>query len=78
MSYAAPRRAKTKVALTAKVIGQARTIEHKAGKSCQVQRNPTHPGMFIVWFNKTNIAHIPAERLPETIEYVDGKPEDWQ
>jgi hypothetical protein len=78
MSYAAPRKAKIKVVLTAKVIGTGRTVEYKAGKACQVQRNPGHPGMFIVWFSRTNVAHIPAERLPETIEYADGKPEGWQ
>lgn len=78
MSYAAPRKAKIKVAMVAKVIGQGRTVEYKAGKACQVQRNPSNPGMFIVYFSKTNIAQVPAMQLPETIEYTDGKPEGWQ
>lgn len=78
MSYAAPRKAKLKLPLTAKVIGQGRTVDYKAGKACQVQRNPSQPGIFIVYFSKTNIAQVPAEKLPETIEYTDGKPEVWQ
>lgn len=78
MSYAVPRKAKTKVALVAKVIGQGRTVEYKAGKACQVQRNPSNPGMFIVYFSKTNIAQVPANQLSETIQYTDGKPEGWQ
>lgn len=78
MSYAAPRKAKTKTGLVAKVIGANRTVEYKPGKACRVQRNPAHPGMFIVWFSRTDIAHIPAERLPETIEYTDGRPEGLQ
>ena len=78
MSYAAPRKAKTKVEVTAKVIGQGTTTTYKAGKACQVQRNPSNPGMFIVYFTKTNIAQVRAEDLPETIEYTDGKPAHWQ
>ncbi len=78
MSYAAPRKAKTKVALTAKVIGASRTVEYKAGKACRVQRNPAHPGMFIVWFSKTNVAHLSAEQLPISIAYTDDRPEGWQ
>jgi len=78
MSYAAPRKAKLKLPVTAKIIGSNDTVTYRAGKACQVQRNPAHPGRFIVWFNRTNIAHVPAEQLPETIEYLDGKPEGWQ
>lgn len=78
MSYAAPRKAKTKVPMIAKVIGANRTIEYKAGKACQVQRNPSNPGMFIVYFSKTNITQVPAIQLPEAIEYTDGKLEGWQ
>lgn len=78
MSYAAPRKAKTKVSLVAKVIGQGKTVEYKAGKACQVQRNPSNPGMFIVYFSKTNIAQIEARNMPETIQYMDGRPEGWQ
>lgn len=68
MSYAAARKAKLKVAITAKVIGQGTFVDYKAGKACQVQRNPSNPGMFIVHFSKTNIAQVPAEQLPETIQ----------
>ncbi|CAB3697049.1 hypothetical protein LMG26690_02424 [Achromobacter animicus] len=32
----------------------------------------------MVYFSKTNIAQVAAEKLPETIEYTDGKPEGWQ
>lgn len=78
MSYAAPRKAKLKLPLTAKVFGQGRTVDYKAGKACTVQRNPSQPGMFIVYFSKTNIAQVPAEKLAESIEYTDGKPEGWQ
>lgn len=78
MSYAAARRAKLKIPITAKVIGQGTTVEYKAGRACQVQRNPSNPGMFIVYFSKINIAQVPAEQLSETIHYVDGKPEGWQ
>lgn len=78
MSYAAPRKAKLKIAVTAKVVGQGRTVDYKAGKACQVQRNPSHPGMFIVWFSKTNIAQVPAEQLTNTIEYTDGRSEGFQ
>jgi hypothetical protein len=53
-------------------------FDYKAGKACQVQRNPSNPGMFIVYFSNTNIAQVPAEHLPETIQYMDGKPEGWQ
>ena len=78
MSYAAPRKAKTKKALTAKVIGRNSIIEFEVGTSCRVQRNPSQPGIFIIWFSKNKIAQIPAKELPETIEFIDGKPEGWQ
>lgn len=78
MSYAAARKAKLKRTVIAKVIGQGMTVEYKAGKSCHVQRNPSNLGMFIVYFSKTNIAQVPAEQLPETIQYMDGIPEGWQ
>jgi hypothetical protein len=78
MSYAAARKAKLKISVTAKVIGQGTFVEYKAGEACQVQRNPSNPGMFIVYFSKTNIVQVPAEQLPETIQYMDGKPEGWQ
>lgn len=78
MSYAVPRKARLKLPITAKGIGSKNTVTYRAGKACQVQRNPAHPGMFIVWFSKTNIAHLPAEQLPETIVYMDGKLEGAQ
>ena len=78
MSYAAARKAKTKTAITAKVIGHGTTIDYKAGKTCMVQRNPSNPGMFIVYFSKTNIAQVEALNMPTTIEYLDGKAEGVQ
>jgi len=78
MSYASARKAKLKISVTAKVIGQGTFVDYKAGKACQVQRNPSNPGMFIVYFSKTNIVQVPADQLPETIQYMDGKPEGWQ
>lgn len=78
MSYAAPRPAKTKKELIAKVIGAGTTKTYKAGKACQVQRNPAQPGMFIVYFAKNIIVQVKSEDMPETIEYTDGKPALWQ
>lgn len=75
MSYAAARKAKLKISVTAKVIGQGTIVEYKAGKACQVQRNPSNLGMFIIYFSKTNIGQVPAELLPETIQYTNGNPE---
>lgn len=75
MSYAFSRKAKLKISLNAKVVGQGKIVEYKAGEACQVQRNPNNPGTFIVWFSKTHIAQVPAEQLPETIQYMDEKPE---
>lgn len=78
MSYAAPRKAKTKKELVAKVIGKGETKTYKAGKACSVMRNPSQPGMFIVYFTPKIIAQVRAEDMPETIEYTDGKPDHWQ
>ncbi|WP_256858486.1 hypothetical protein [Burkholderia cenocepacia] len=40
----------------------------------KVQRSPAEPGLFIIWFGKTEIAKVPALQLSETIEYIDGRP----
>lgn len=78
MSYGIPRKAKLKLPLTAKVIGTGTTRDYRAGKQCQVQRNPTNPSMFIIWFSKSDIAQVTADDMPSTIEYIDGKPDHWQ
>lgn len=73
MSYETPRNAKLKLPLQAKVIGKGVMVEYGAGKACQVQRNPSKPGWFIVYFRKDHIGQVPAEQLPETIQYTDGR-----
>lgn len=78
MSYAAPRKARTKKALTAKIIGSNNVVTFEIGKICRVQRNPSQPGLFIIWFSQNKIVQVPAKELPETIEFIDGKPEGWQ
>jgi len=78
MSYAAPRKAKTIKALTAKVIGSNDFVQFKAGTICRAQRNPSQPGLFVIWFSQNKIVQVPAKELPETIEFTDGKPEGWQ
>ena len=78
MSYAAPRPAKLKIQLETKVIGTPTKNMQKIGKKVQVQRNPSQPGMFIVWISKKELAQVPAEKLTDTIEYTDGRPEGWQ
>jgi len=73
MSYELPRAAKLKVAIESKYIGLQVGRTHKAGKKCKVQRSPADPGLFIIWFGKTEIAKVPALQLTETIEYTDGR-----
>lgn len=77
MSYELPRKAKTLVPLTAKVIGKNMTKDYKAGKACEVQRSPMNPGEFIIYFQNTKTAAIlckvDAINLVETIEYTDGR-----
>ena len=77
MSYEAPRKAKTLIALTAKVVGQDRTVDYKAGKACSVQRNPSNPGEFVIYFKYTRseaiISKVDAIKITETIQYTDGR-----
>lgn len=76
--YGVPRAAKLKVAVTAKKIGSGgQTIEYPAGKKCKVQRSPVF-GEYVIWFKKDEVAKIQAKEVPDTIEYTDGKPVDWQ
>ena len=74
MSYELPRAAKLKKEITSKYIGLDAGRTHKAGKKVKVQRSPAEPGLFIIWFGKTEIAKVPALQLSETIEYIDGRP----
>ena len=78
MSYAASRPAKLKISVISKLIGVGTLTTHKVGKKVKVQRNPTYPNMFILWFSPKDLAQIPAIELSDTIEYTDGKPEGWQ
>ncbi|QNB14284.1 hypothetical protein G5S35_22360 [Paraburkholderia tropica] len=75
MSYELPRAAKLKKEVESKYIGLNAGRTHKAGKKCKVQRSPAEPGLFIIWFGKTEIAKIPALQLTDTIEYLDGRPQ---
>jgi hypothetical protein len=73
MSYELPRPAKLLVEIESKYIGFNVGRTHKAGKKVKVQRSPADPGLFIIWFSKTEIATIAAVQLPQTIEYTDGR-----
>ncbi|MEX3923097.1 hypothetical protein AB4Y36_03610 [Paraburkholderia sp. BR10936] len=73
MSYELPRAAKLLINVDSKYIGLDAGRTHKAGKKCKVQRSPADPGLFIIWFGKTEIAKVPALRLTQTIEYTDGR-----
>ncbi|MEZ0602972.1 hypothetical protein ACAX43_12575 [Paraburkholderia sp. IW21] len=73
MSYEMPRAAKLLKEVESKYIGLSAGRTHKAGKKCKVQRSPADPGLFIIWFGKTEIAKVPALQLTETIEYTDGR-----
>lgn len=77
MSYELPRPAKTLVPLTAKVIGKGTTVDYKAGKSCTVQRSPSNPGEFIIYFKYTKteaiLTKVDSIKITETIEYTDGR-----
>lgn len=77
MSYELPRKAKTLVAITAKVVGKDRTVDYKEGKACTVQRSPSNPGEFIIYFKYTRteaiIAKVDSIKITETIEYTDGR-----
>jgi hypothetical protein len=75
MSYELPRAAKLKREVESKYIGLNAGRTHKAGKKCKVQRSPAEPGVFIIWFGKTEIAKVPALQLTDTIEYLDGRPQ---
>jgi hypothetical protein len=54
--------------------GNQPTPGNTRGKKVKVQRSPAEPGLFIIWFGKTEIAKVPALQLSETIEYIDGRP----
>ncbi|EJO57359.1 hypothetical protein [Burkholderia multivorans] len=75
MSYELPRAAKLLKDVQSKYIGLDAGRTHKAGKKCKVQRSPAEPGLFIIWFGKTEIAKVPALQLSETIAYTDGRPQ---
>ncbi|MFM0554784.1 hypothetical protein P0D69_28010 [Paraburkholderia sediminicola] len=75
MSYEVPRAAKLLVEVQSKYIGIGAGRTHKAGKRCKVQRNPSNPGEFVIWFGKTEIAKVQALDLTSTIEYTDGRPQ---
>ncbi|SAK46398.1 hypothetical protein AWB76_00904 [Caballeronia temeraria] len=73
MSYEIPRVAKLKKEVESKYIGLSAGRTHKAGKKVKVQRSPAEPGLFIIWFGKTEIAKVQALDLSSTIEYTDGR-----
>lgn len=79
MSYEAPRAAKILKPMQGKIVGKAEFKDYKAGKACKVQRDPTNPGQFVIYFEynpskgRAIIAKFDAKELPETIQYTDGK-----
>ena len=85
MSYANPRPAKLKAPVDTRTItgnGMPTTGTRAAGEKCQAQRSPTDPGFFILYFgkktpSKQEYAKVPAEKLADTIDYTDGKPEGF-
>jgi hypothetical protein len=85
MSYANPRPAKLKAEVNTRTItgnGMPTEGTRKAGEKCMVQRSPMDPGFFLIYFGKKSptkqeYAKIPAESLPDTIQYTDGKPEGF-
>lgn len=77
MSYASPRKAKLLKVVVGKVVGTGVTIEHRVGTNVSVQRNPSDPAKFIIWFSKKEVAQVPSGELADTIKYTDGKPEGF-
>lgn len=77
--YENPRPAKTKVPIKAKVVGKDEYVEYKAGKRCNVQRDPTNTSQFVIYFeyskakNRAVIHKFQVNELPETIEYLDAR-----
>jgi hypothetical protein len=80
MSYEVPRAAKLLVDVQSKFIGKDEGKMHKAGKKVKVQRSPSNPGEFIIWFGAGNkeYAKVQSLDLRQTIEYTDGRPEGHQ
>lgn len=77
MSYANPRPARLIKMVTGKLVGQGITKQHPVGTKVSVQRNPTDPAKFILWFSKQEVAQVPSGELMDTIRYTDGKPEGF-
>ena len=75
MAYETPRAAKLLKEVESKYIGFGVGRTHKIGKKCKVQRSPAEPGLFIIWFGKTEIAKVQALDLTTTIQYTDGRPQ---
>lgn len=73
MSYELPRPAKLLVQVDSKYLGIGAGRTHKAGKKCKVQRSPADPGVFVIWFGKTEYAKVAALQLTATIQYTDGR-----
>jgi len=73
MSYELPRAAKLLKEVESKYIGFGVGRTHKVGKKVKVQRSPADPGLFIIWFGKTEIAKIDALELTSTVQYTDGR-----
>jgi hypothetical protein len=73
VSHELPRPAKLLVAVESKYIGLDVGRTHKAGKKVKVQRSAADPGLFVIWFGKTEIARIPASQLAQTIEYTNSR-----
>lgn len=79
MSYEIPRPAKTLVELEGKVLGKDETKKYQAGKAVKVQRDPTNPGQFVIYFEYNRgkgvavFKKIPGSDLNTTVEYTDGR-----
>ena len=85
MSYANPRPAKLKAQVNTRTVtgnGNPTQGVREVGEKCMVQRSPMDPGFFLIYFGKKSpskqeYAKIPAESLPDTIQYTDNKPEGF-
>lgn len=79
MAYEIPRPAKTLKEITAKVVGKDETKTYKAGKAVKVQRDPTNPGQYVIYFENNRskgiaiFKKIPSIELQDTIQYTDGR-----
>ncbi len=73
MAYEVPRAAKLLKEVESKYLGLSVGRTHTKGHKCKVQRSPADPGIFVIWFGKTEYAKVQALDLTTTIQYTDGR-----